>query len=219
MLFDELVQTTKALKDLQRKSEIKKNKEFQENTDNKYRVLISQLDKFTSTLVYIYGNIDIDANKEILNSTLDILDKLQKSVDSGWAVSEEVSNAETLFKTLQGNMKKEWASKYKIVTSAIVNTLEALKGIEPEKVDQCLQKIQVAANWNLGETNYKTLIAGLDSAELLITGLGLDDEIILFLKKTNSNKATLEDLNEKVLKWIKEENLEKKTRISFVKTR
>ena len=182
-------------------------------------MLISQLDKFTSTLVYIYGNIDIDANKEILNSTLDILDKLQKSVDSGWAVSEEVSNAETLFKTLQGNMKKEWASKYKIVTSAIVNTLEALKGIEPEKVDQCLQKIQVAANWNLGETNYKTLIAGLDSAELLITGLGLDDEIILFLKKTNSNKATLEDLNEKVLKWIKEENLEKKTRISFVKTR
>ena len=88
-----------------------------------------------------------------------------------------------------------------------------------KKVDQCLQKIQVAANWNLGETNYKTLIAGLDSAELLITGLGLDDEIILFLKKTNSNKATLEDLNEKVLKWIKEENLEKKTRISFVKTR
>ena len=70
MLFDELVQTTKALKDLQRKSEIKKNKEFQENIDNKYRVLISQLDKFTSTLVYIYGNIDIDANKEILNSSL-----------------------------------------------------------------------------------------------------------------------------------------------------
>lgn len=219
MLFDELVQTTNALKDLQRKSEIKKNKEFQENTDNKYRVLISQLDKFASTLVYIYGNMDIDVNNEILNSALDILDKLQKLVDSGWAVSEEVSNAETLFKTLQGNMKKEWASKYTIVTGATVNTLEALKGIEPEKVDQCLKKIQVAANWNLGEANYETLIAGIDSAELLIKGLGLEDEIILFLKKTNSNKATLEDLNEKVLKWIKEENLEKKIRISFIKTR
>lgn len=219
MLFDELVQTTNALKDLQRKSEIKKNKEFQENTDNKYRVLISQTDKFVATLFYIYENIDIEVNKDIIISTVDILEKLQKSVESGWAVSEEVANAETLFKNLQGNMKKEWASQYTNVTGATINTLEALKGIEPEKVTQCLQKIQTATNWELGETNYKSLITGIESAETLITGLGLDDEIIMFLTKTNSNKATLEDLNEKVLTWIKDEKLEKKIRISFVKTR
>ena len=49
--------------------------------------------------------------------------------------------------------------------------------------------------------------------------LGLDDEIIAFLQNTNSGRATLQDLNDKVLAWIRDEQLERKIRISFVKAK
>ena len=61
------------------------------------------------------------------------------------------------------------------------------------------------------------MLQGIASAEQLIQKLGLDDEIILFLQYTNAGKATLLDLNDKVLNWIRSEKLENKIRISFVR--
>ena len=58
---------------------------------------------------------------------------------------------------------------------------------------------------------------GIKDAEKIIAKLGLDDEIITFLANTNSGKATLNDLSDKVLNWIKSEKLEGKIRVSFVK--
>ena len=58
---------------------------------------------------------------------------------------------------------------------------------------------------------------GIEEAEQLIQKLGLDDEIISFLQNTNAGKATLKDLNDKVLSWIRSEDLENKIRISFAR--
>ena len=217
MLFDELAQTTIALKNLQHKTEIKKNKEQQDNTDNRYRVLVSQLDKLSNTLKYIYDNIGVHFSLDIIKKMDSIMEILQNTVEGGWAISEDVINAETLFKSLQSDIKKEWNSKYIDTTGATINTLEAIKDIDADNVNLCLHKIKSAANWELGETNFKLLKAGMESAEALITELSLDDDIILFLRKTNSNRATLKDLNEKVLNWITKEDLGNKIRISFVK--
>ena len=59
---------------------------------------------------------------------------------------------------------------------------------------------------------------GLKEANQLIVGLGLDDEILNFLQNTNKGKATLADLNEKVVSWIQDEGLENRIRISFIET-
>ena len=67
--------------------------------------------------------------------------------------------------------------------------------------------------------NFEKMSEGLDDADRLIIGLGLDDEIIVFLQRTNLGRATLQDLNDKVLTWIRNEELEQKIRISFVKNR
>lgn len=80
-------------------------------------------------------------------------------------------------------------------------------------------KIQPAENWDLDVERYKTMHNGLNEADYLIMELGLDDEIIAFLQNTNSGRATLQDLNDKVLAWIRDEQLERKIRISFVKAK
>ena len=56
----------------------------------------------------------------------------------------------------------------------------------------------------------------MSSAEALIKSLNMDQEIIKFLEQMTEGKATLLDLNEKVLAWIKRESLEGKIKLSFI---
>lgn len=217
MIFEDLVTTTNAMQDLQRKIAIKKNKDMQEITDTKYRVLLMQVNLFIVTIEYLYTVVKVQKNDEILISMSELLSSLEKVVESGLASQNEVLNAENSFKIIQGNMKKEWLKHYVDMTGDTVSTLEAIREIDSEKVGSCLQKIQQAERWELDVKRFRTMSSGLDDAEQLIERLGLDDNIITFLQKTNFGKATLRDLNDKVLAWIRDENLEGKIRISFVK--
>lgn len=219
MIFDDLVTTTKTMQDLQKKTAIKNNKAMQANADTKYRFLLNQVNRFVDVIVYLYTDLSVPKNHEILMSTFELLNALEKIVDSGLASPDGITNADNTFKILQSSMKKEWSKQYRNLTGATVSTLEAIRGIDPNNVGSCLRKIQYAENWDLDVERYQTLHNGLDEADHLIMGLGLDDEIITFLQNTNSGRATLQDLNDKVLAWLRTEQLERKIRISFVKAK
>ena len=62
----------------------------------------------------------------------------------------------------------------------------------------------------------KRLKKSLNSAETLINKMDLDQEIIIFLTKITYGKATLTDLNEKVMAWIRKENLDSRVKLSFL---
>ena len=219
MIFDDLVTTTNAMQDLQKKIEIKNNKAMQDNADTKYRFLLSQVNQFVDVIVYLNTDLNVPKNDEILISIFQLMNVLEQIVASGLASQDGITNADNTFKILQSNMKKEWSKQYTDLTGATVSTLEAIRGIDPENVGNCLQKIQSAENWNLDVKKYQIMHTGLDYADHLILELGLDDEIITFLQNTNSGRATLQDLNDKVLAWIRTERLERKIKISFVKTK
>ena len=219
MIFDDLVTTTKAMQDLQKKTAIKNNKAMQDNADTKYRLLLTQVNHFVDVIVYLYTDLSVSKNHEILMSTSELINALEQIVASGLASPDGIINADKTFNTLQNRMKKEWLKQYADLTGATVSTLEAIRGIDPDNVGSCLQKIQLAENWDLDVERYQTMHNGLNEADHLIMELGLDDEIITFLQNTNSGRATLQDLNDKVLAWIRDEQLERKIRISFVKAK
>ena len=219
MIFDDLVTTTKAMQDLQKKTAIKNNKAMQDNADTKYRLLLTQVNHFVDVIVYLYTDLSVSKNHEILMSTSELIHALEQIVASGLASPDGIINADKTFNTLQNRMKKEWLKQYADLTGATVSTLEAIRGIDPDNVGSCLQKIQLAENWDLDVERYQTMHNGLNEADNLIMELELDDEIITFLQNTNSGRATLQDLNDKVLAWIRDEQLERKIRISFVKAK
>lgn len=219
MIFDDLVTTTKAMQDLQKKTAIKNNKAMQDNADTKYRLLLTQVNHFVDVIVYLYTDLSVSKNHEILMSTSELINALEQIVASGLASPDGIINADKTFNTLQNRMKKEWLKQYADLTGATVSTLEAIRGIDPDNVGSCLQKIQLAENWDLDVERYQTMHNGLNEADNLIMELELDDEIITFLQNTNSGRATLQDLNDKVLAWIRDEQLERKIRISFVKAK
>ena len=58
----------------------------------------------------------------------------------------------------------------------------------------------------------------IDEAGKLIGSLGLDEEIKTFLSKIRNGEATLEDIfssDDKILNWIKKENLQGKMYVSL----
>jgi len=217
MIFDDLVKTTKDMQDLQKKNAIQKNKNMQEATDTKYRLLLTQVNRFIATIKYLYTDVKIQKNTGVLASTSELLALLETTVESGLASQDDVSSAESSFKTIQNDMKKEWSKQYPDLTGSTASTLEAITGIDSERVTSCLQKIQPAETWDTDIKKYQTMSTGLSEADQLITSLGLDNGIITFLRNTNAGKATLRDLDDKVLAWIRNEQLESKIRISFVK--
>ena len=219
MIFDDLVTTIKAMQDLQKKTAIKNNKAMQDNADIKYRLLLTQVNQFVDVIMYLYTDLNVPKNHEILMSTSELMNVLEQIVVSGSASPDGIINAGNTFKTLQSSMKKEWSRQYVDLTGATVSTLEAIREIDPDNVGSCLQKIQPAENWDLDVERYKIMHNGLNKADHLIMELGLDDEIITFLRNTNSARATLQDLNDRVLAWIRAEHLEKKIRISFMKAK
>lgn len=218
MIFDDLVTTTKAMHTLQKRKAQKDNKDKQENTDTKYRLLLTRANSFVDAVEYLYTTARVPSNSEILIRLTDLLNDLEQIIQEGLASNDRVMSVEKSFITLQNSMKKEWAKQYADYTGAAAGTLEAIRSIEPERVRSCLEKIKSAEIWDTDINVFKRMREGLDDADQLIIGLGLDDEIITFLTNTNSGKATLQDLSDKVLAWIRNENLEKKIRISFVKT-
>ena len=185
--------------------------------DTKYRLLLTQVNCFIATIKYLYTDVKLQKNEGILASTSQVLALFERAVESGLASQEEVLSAESSFKTIQSDMKKEWPKQYLDLAGSTISTLEAIKGIDPESVTSCLQKIQPAETWNVDIKKYQIMSAGLSEADQLITSLGLDTEIIAFLRNTNAGKATLKDLDDKVLAWIRNEQLENKIQISFVK--
>lgn len=219
MIFDDLLTTTKDMQNLQRKKALKDSKDRQNSTDARYRMLLTRINSFVDVLVYLYAKEELPVNNEVLISLSALMNDMEQIIAEELASNEGVIEAEKSFNMLQNTMKKEWAKQYVECTGAAVSTLEAIKGIAPDRVNTCLEKIKFAEVWSLDVRNFEKMSEGLDDADRLIIGLGLDDEIIVFLQRTNLGRATLQDLNDKVLTWIRKEELEQKIRISFAKNR
>jgi hypothetical protein len=217
MIFNDLVVTTKALQELQRKTQIKNNKEQQDNAEVKYRILLTQTNQLVEIISYLKKNSSFSVNKEVVSQLDSLLDEFEIAVSDGMVAADKITSLDNSLKVVQNNAKKDWPKQFSEIAGSTISTLEAIKGINTDGVDSCLEKINSAQTWELNIKNYQSMNEGIQDAKKIIAKLGLDDEIITFLANTNSGKATINDLSDKVLNWIKSEKLESKIRVSFVK--
>lgn len=216
MIITALDQKIKIMRDLQQLENIQANKEQQEATDVKYRILITKMHQLVSVINYLHKKAEIEVEENTKNNILDLLDELKMATESGLVDKDKISSSEAKYTTIQVECKKNWVKQYFLLTSSIVSTLKVISEIDTEKVSSCLRDIQKAETWNTDINIFKTMMLGLESADQLIADLGLNQEIILFLQNMNQGRARLTDLTDKVLNWLKEENLESKIRLSFI---
>ena len=218
MIFEELATTTKDMQDLQRKINIQKNQDEQSATDNKFRVVLVQLDKMIDAIEFLHYNMNVDSYDEILSNSESTLTILEESIENGVAEKEKVDSADKNYKAIQAELKKMWTKQFNLLTAFTLGTLNVIQGINPEKVSACISRIQTAKIWDNNLNQLQDMKSAIDEAEKLIDSLGLDEEIKTFLSKIRNGKATLEDIfsaDDKIINWIKKENLQGKMYVSL----
>lgn len=216
MIIDVLSKKIQEMKSLRRLEMLRDHRAQQEATDNRYRTLVAQAQVFSKALRYARDNLSFDLSDSLQSNVSDLFVSLKAITQSGFADKDGVVTAENNIKAIQNGIKKEWNKHYSIYTSSTVNTLKVISGLEFDKVEACILDIKAAESWS-GDIEVLTkLQAAMSSAEVLIKSLNMDQETIEFLTKMTAGKATLLDLDEKVLAWIKRESLEGKIKLFFI---
>lgn len=215
MIFDQMERRIKEMKELRRLETIKSNRVQQEATDIKYHNLVAQVKGFINILQYFQTELKFEVSDSYKTEIRALLAKLQEVIKDGYANKDLVTESENDFRNILNTIKKDWTKHHTSLTSTTVNTLKIIGGIESDQVEACLTDIKNASTWQMDVTVYKKLKKALDSADSLIEKMSLDQDIIDFLTKMTSGKATFYDLNDKVMEWIKKESLEKRVKLSF----
>ena len=100
-----------------------------------------------------------------------------------------------------------------------MSLLDTVKGIlsNEEKAKFAANKIKKAAIWNATIDNYHYLEQGLAEANQILDDLDIDrnSDILSFLKLVSDGNATIKNLTDETLAWIRAENLEDKMFIKF----
>ena len=216
MMIDILDKSIKDMKDLRQREERRDNKAAQETLDQRFSVLTNQIHSLMLALQYTKEEMQFQLNDQILIELESLLQESKGIVESGFAEKDPIAQMENAHKTVQQNIKKDWSKHYSSMTNSTKSTLQVISGIDTEKVAKCLEGIAKGASWTTSIENFKAMNRSLAEAKDLIDGLGLDQQIIVFLQKMNNGKATVTDLDENVLRWLRDESLDKRVKLSFV---
>ncbi len=215
MMIDVLSKKIKDMKELRQREERRDNKVAQDALDLRYKSLTTQIHSLMAALQYTKENMQFQLSDTILSDLEKLLTEQKAVIRSGFAEKDAINQAETDFKNIQQSIKKEWSKQYLTLTNATISTLQVISGIDSEHVSKCMEGIAKGSVWTSSIGDFKTMDHNLSEAKTLINGLGLDSHIIAFLQKMNNGKATVMDLDDNVLRWLKEESLDKRVKLSF----
>ena len=216
MIFDIIDRKIKDMKSLRLLELANANQAQQLATDSKYKILIEQVKSFSHALIYARDNLQFSISDTIQPGLLSLLKSLKDAISSGYADKAAVAKTETDYRGLQAIVKKEWNKHFLSYTLTTTNTLKVISGIDSERINGCITDIKAAETWTVDTTVLATLKKAIESANGLISDLNMNQETVLFLTKMTSGKATIADLNENVVTWIKKEGLETKIKLSFL---
>ena len=213
---ERLNQSITQLKRLHTLENKKKNQEQQVKNDNKYQELVHQVTHLCYAVHYAQETFSFQYQPQ--NTLLEILTDLQTVAIKGTVDEDSISQGSRKIRPIQEQLKKEWAKCYPLVVGSVTSTLRIIQKIDPTQVSKCLLDIQSAAVWQNDDSDLphlKTLSNALYNSNAIIERLGLDQEITTFLTKVSSRTATLDDLSDGILAWIRRENLSDKIMVSF----
>nr|WP_288346740.1 hypothetical protein [uncultured Anaerostipes sp.] len=206
----------KEMKNLRQREEKRDNKAVQDAIDRKFKSLTEQIHQLMIALRYAKDYTQFQLDDKVLSDLEELLIYHKRTVHSGYADRDNVNRTEIDFKDICQNIKKQWTKHYIKITDKTNSTLKVISKIDSARVSKCLNDIGKGADWTTNVDNFETINKSLSEAKKLIDDLGLDQEIITFLQKMNNGRATILDLDEKVIGWLKKESLESRVKLTFI---
>jgi len=183
----------------------------QATADYNFKQLILSLKQTIDEVNLAVENSAFRPSANVVSALKSFLVACDKIVQVGAANNATTQYISSESKKLYAVIGQEWTLFYTEYTKNTLSLLDTIKGIlkDEKKAIYAANKIRKASAWNSVVENYNFLKQGMDEAEGLLTELGLDEDssILAFLKLVSEGNATILDLTDDILKWIREENL------------
>ena len=220
MLMDLLEQSIAAMKEIYELEKASNDVQKQEKNDRIFSSVVGENHLMVQAVSNSMVQLGFAISAETKNKVISLLKSSSDAVARGMV---QESNANYLQKEVVAIKKvilQEWSEYYHKVADQKINMLQTIKGIAPEKekADYASNKIKLGASWDFKQDNLDKMEKGLQEADEIINSLGFGEdgaEIIAFLKKVASGKASVHDLTPDILNWLMENNMTSKLAVSF----
>lgn len=187
--------------------------------DYDFKQLVIRLKQMTDEVNLAVENSDFRPSANVVRALKIFLGACDKVVQAGAANNATTRYIESESNKLYAVIKQEWDAYYSKATADILSFLDIVNGIasDESKAAYASNKIKKAAAWNTTIDNYNHLKQGIAEAGKIYDDLALDKnpEILAFLKLVSKGNATVMNLTDEILAWIKKENLADKMFIKF----
>ena len=219
MLIDTLNECIIDMKTVREMETASADTKKQAAADYNFKQLVASLQQTVKEVEIAVNNSDFKPSANVLSALRTFLGSCDKVIQVGAANNATTQYISGESKKLYAVIGQEWIEYYNKSTANILSLLDTVKGILPDesKATYAINKIKKAATWNTTVDNYNYLKQGIAEADKILEDLDLDEdsEILAFLKLVSEGNATIMDLTDEILAWIKAEKLADKMFINF----
>jgi len=219
MLIDTLNECIIDMKTVREMETASADTKKQAAADYNFKQLILSLKRTVDEVKLAVENSSFRPSANVVCALKSFLGACDKVVQAGAANNATTQYISVESKKIYAAIGQEWADYYFSATANILSLLDTVKEIIPDesKATYAANKIKKAATWNTTIDNYNYLKQGLEEADRILDEVNLDkdSEILVFLKLVSEGKATILDLSEEILAWIKSEGIADKIKVSF----
>ena len=178
---------------------------------------IARMYNLNKVLVYLRDEFNFELSNASQSNYSKALETAKRIYMTSTFDDVEVNGVNEKYKALEKTVGNEWKQFYKELTNNTLSILNIIKGVNTDKISNYIDKIKAVEIFTFDLEKYKRLKRALDDSSELIDNAELDDDIKQFLIKMNKGKATINDLNEKNLTWIRNMHIGSNIKLLFNK--
>ncbi|RFU70011.1 hypothetical protein [Bacillus sp. V59.32b] len=131
---------------------------------------------------------------------------------------DEVSSFQRTLKKLDDHWKMRWTVYVQNKNQDLIGLLERLKNIvsNPQEIEQLIMYLkQFETVWPVSSAKLSRYHEYLAQANKVVSDMNASQGVQEFIGKVAANNATIEDLNDEVISWLREQQLTNKLFIKF----
>ena len=220
MLLEDIQKSIDDMNDIQQLEQVAKDSKNQERLDNSFAAAVNENHKVVAGVDRARSYLRFTPSRELKSQMLRILTDSMDSINKGTVQDSKIRFLNGQIKALKESVETEWAMFYAGIANRRISTLTTVQNITPDptKTGYAITKMKNGSVINYSDTsNLRLMSEGVRDADTILGSMGLTEEILQFLNKVSGGKATILDLTDPIVQWIKEERLTGKFVIGFGK--
>lgn len=178
---------------------------------------IDNIDKIVNQLYLTVNNSNFICSDNIKCSLKLILENGSNLIENNNVTLDKIVPIRSKIRNIQDSIANEWTIYYNGEIKEINEVLDLAMKFSNFDINSISKDILAAKDWNENKDVNKvvTMMRSIEKANLIIEKLDLNDNILIFLRKLIQRRASIDDLTEEVITWIKKEKLENRIKITF----